>query len=165
MWRTSLGDRVLRGAEWELFRTSLSCVWDLVEESFGVGDLFESGIDAFDDLQPGQKLALLALVGKALRDEAAPTPPLTAHNEAAIAAVFENVRQSIELEADAEGEAGTPSGGGWSWRRAGRPTPGGGSLCPRRPATTPGSGTPSSRPCPTASSGTPTTRWAARSWT
>jgi hypothetical protein len=107
VWRTSLGDRVLRGAEWELFRTALCCVWDLVEESFVVGDLFESGIDAFDDLQPGQQLALLALVGQALRDEATPTPPLTAHNEAAIATAFESVRQSIELEADDEGEAGT----------------------------------------------------------
>src|SRR5262245_34458415 len=77
VWRTSLGDRVLRGAEWELFRTALAVVWELVEESSDAGDVFPLGIDAFNDLQPGQQLALLALVGQALHDEDTPAPPLT----------------------------------------------------------------------------------------
>jgi hypothetical protein len=106
MWRTSLGDRVLRGAEWDLFREALAGVWDLLDPPFAEGDLFESGIDAFDDLQPGQKLALLALVGKELRDQATPTPQHTAHNEAAIAAVFEFISQSVESEVETHGGDG-----------------------------------------------------------
>jgi hypothetical protein len=35
MWWTPLGERVLRGAEWELFRDGLSMVRDLVEELYG----------------------------------------------------------------------------------------------------------------------------------
>jgi hypothetical protein len=31
MWWTSAGERVLRGAEWDLFREGLSCLWDEVE--------------------------------------------------------------------------------------------------------------------------------------
>jgi hypothetical protein len=101
-----LGDRVLRGAEWDLFREALAGVWELVEESFDGGTpWFVADIAAFDYLQPGQKLALLALVGKELRNKTTPTPEHTAHNEAAIAAVFEFVRKSILVEID--DEAGT----------------------------------------------------------
>jgi hypothetical protein len=104
MWRTSKGDRVLQGAEWELFRTALSEVWDLIEDSFDDGELFSSGVDAFDTLQPGQKLALLAIVGKALSDQSVPTPAHTAHNEATIAAVFQHVRQSVLVEIETQDE-------------------------------------------------------------
>jgi hypothetical protein len=45
----------MKGAEWELFREGLSALWDWVEASF--------------DLQPSQKLAMLALVGQAMRDD------------------------------------------------------------------------------------------------
>ena len=57
MWRTPEGNRVLRGAEWELFREGLSCLWDLVEDGGDEDDRFGVGIDAFDSLQQGQKLA------------------------------------------------------------------------------------------------------------
>src|SRR6266540_5571336 len=102
VWRTSQGERVLRGAEWELFRAGLGEVWDLVEDSFDGEGFVSSGLAAFDDLQPGQKLALLAQVGQALHDEGVPSPELTAHAEAAIAAVYEHVRQSVEVEIDAQ---------------------------------------------------------------
>jgi hypothetical protein len=100
MWRTSEGERVLQGAEWELFRAGLVEVWDLTEDSFVEGSLFASGIDAFDNLQPAQKLALLALVGKALRDEATPPPELTAHSEGTVAAVFAYICASFHVEID-----------------------------------------------------------------
>jgi hypothetical protein len=96
----SAGERVLQGAEWELFREGLVEVWDLTEDSFHEGNLFASGIDAFDDLQPAQKLALLALVGKALKDKATPAPELTAHTEGTVAAVFVYIRESIQVEID-----------------------------------------------------------------
>jgi hypothetical protein len=74
VWRTEEGDAVLKGAQWELFCEGLGHLWDRVEDEFYDGPIFESGIDAFDSLQPGQKLALLALVGKALKDESVPPP-------------------------------------------------------------------------------------------
>ena len=116
MWWTSAGERVLRGAEWALFQAGLGGVWDLVEDSFSGDDLFSCGLAAFDDLQPGQKLALAAQVGQALHDETVPPPELTAHAEAAIAAVFEHVRQSVEAEIGMQPVSG-PAEHAFSWRR------------------------------------------------
>ena len=116
VWWTSAGERVLRGAEWALFQAGLGGVWDLVEDSFSGDDLFSCGLAAFDDLQPGQKLALAAQVGQALHDETVPPPELTAHAEAAIAAVFEHVRQSVEAEIGMQPVSG-PAEHAFSWRR------------------------------------------------
>jgi hypothetical protein len=102
MWRTCAGDRVLRGAEWDVFRAALAEVADLVEGSLGGDDLYSSGIGAFDCLQPEQKLTLLALVARALSDEALPTPALTAHSEGAVAAVFAYLRECLEVEIESQ---------------------------------------------------------------
>jgi hypothetical protein len=115
MWRTSTGERVLRGAEWKLFCEGISVVWDLVEDSEDGCDLSESGISAFDALQPRQRLALLALVGTALQDEAMPAPRLTAHTEATVAVVFEHIRQSVETEIELGSEI-EPTETPQSWR-------------------------------------------------
>src|SRR5580692_12856532 len=74
MWRTSQGERVLKGAEWNLFREGLAELWDTVEDDFDRKDACKTGHAAFDALQPGQKLAMLALVGQALHDDALPSP-------------------------------------------------------------------------------------------
>jgi hypothetical protein len=52
----------------------------------------------FDALQPGQQVALLAQVGTALSDPAAPAPPLTAATEGTLAAVFAQLRAWLETE-------------------------------------------------------------------
>src|SRR5258708_5523792 len=88
MWWTSEGERVLRKGEWDLFREGLAALWEHIEDAMKHEPLFHSGIAAFDDLQPEQQLALLALVGKALRDATADVPELTAHTEATVAAIF-----------------------------------------------------------------------------
>jgi len=98
MWRTSEGNRILRGAEWELFRAGLAVIWDEIEDCLEGEDSFTCGIAAFDNLQANQKLALLASVGQALRDASVPMPELTVHGEATVAAVFECIWQSVELE-------------------------------------------------------------------
>jgi hypothetical protein len=115
MWRTSKGERVLRGAEWELFREALAGVWDLVEHASDSGEPFPSGVDVFDALQPGQQLALLAAVGRALSDEAVPAPELTALHEGTVAAVFNHARQTAVEQA---GNPGEPDGveTATSWR-------------------------------------------------
>src|SRR4051812_18554708 len=100
MWWTPLGERVLRGAEWELFRDGLAMLVDLVEEAKASDDpeIGSVGVEAFDQLQPNQKLALLARVGKALKDEGEPMPELTAHTEATVAAVYAHVLAMIVME-------------------------------------------------------------------
>ncbi len=93
MWQTCTGERVLRGAERELFRAALAGVWQLVED-----DIFSTGIIAFDELPRGQRLRMLALIGSALQDEAVPPPGLTATAEAAVGAVFDYIHQAVQLE-------------------------------------------------------------------
>jgi hypothetical protein len=106
MWWTPRGERVLRGAEWDLFREGLDGIWGLVEQSMDDPELFSSGVEAFDRLQPNQKLALLALVGNALKDEAEPRPELTAHTEATVAAIFHHIVDQVVLEIEMVAELG-----------------------------------------------------------
>jgi hypothetical protein len=104
MWWTPEGERVLRGAEWELFREGLDVTWDMVEECMNDPDLFVSGVEAFDRLQPNQKLALLALVGNALKEEGEPRPKLTAHTEVTVAAIFRHIADQVAFEIDMSAE-------------------------------------------------------------
>jgi hypothetical protein len=78
MWRTPLGERILEGAEWALFREGLSVLWDSVEESFDDPELCFTDVQIFDRLEPAQKLAMLEAVGSALCNEDVPCPELTA---------------------------------------------------------------------------------------
>ncbi len=66
MWSTSVGDRILRGAESELFRHGLCALWDDIENAGDAPELCETGVAVFDRLQPASKLAMIALVGRAL---------------------------------------------------------------------------------------------------
>jgi hypothetical protein len=100
MWRTQIGKRVLRGSEWDLFREGLSTLWDQVEMSHVDPELCMTDVGVFDRLQPAAKLAMLALVGQALHDEAEPCPDLTALTEGTFAAVYAVIRQEIEIEID-----------------------------------------------------------------
>jgi hypothetical protein len=100
MWRTPHGERVLQGAEWELFREGLDTLWDWVESSAADPDIANTGTKAFDRLQIGQKLALLASVGTALSDEGVPPLELTVNTESAVAAVFRQIANEVELEID-----------------------------------------------------------------
>jgi hypothetical protein len=101
MWQTEDGNRVMRGAEWEFFREALGSLWEDVESEFYCNEPFTLGVDAFDELQPGQKLAVLALVGKALRDESAPPPKRSAFADGAVAAVFAFAGIMVECEIEA----------------------------------------------------------------
>jgi hypothetical protein len=114
MWRTSQGERVLKGAEWNLFREGLAGLRDTVEDDFAGDGESHSGHAAFDVLQPAQKLAMLALVGQALHDEAVRSPAHTAHNEATIAAVFDQISLGIVEEVTNQGSL--PIDGAQFWR-------------------------------------------------
>lgn len=104
MWWTPDGDRVLQGAEWELFRQGLACLLDSVEESFNDPGALATGVAVFDSLQPSQQLAMLALVGEALKDSTIPAPELTAHTEGAVAAVYRHTSLMIEFEIGREND-------------------------------------------------------------
>ena len=104
MWRTSCGERILKGAEAIVFAGALE---DLIDEAapFEFDDYF-LGASAFDRLTPGQKASALSIVGKGLLRKDVPAVALTAVSEATIAAIFEHLRNCITFEID-EPECGT----------------------------------------------------------
>lgn len=104
MWWTSAGERVLSGAEWDLFREGLSCLWDDVEASEEEDGPGTTGIAVFDGLAKAERLALLATVAKGLTDNDAPCPDLTALTEGAVAAIFAHILYMIEVEIEIQEE-------------------------------------------------------------
>ena len=102
MWLTALGARVLRGAEWELFRVGLSTLWDEIESQPDDEEPGLTNVKAFDRLARPERLALLAQVAKGLHDRGEPCADLTAPNEAAVAAVFAQVRYLVSVEIDGQ---------------------------------------------------------------
>ena len=92
MWWTSEGERVLQGAEWELFREGLSSLWDDVEAAEEEDGPGTTGIALFDELSKAERLALLASVARGLTDEGEPCPELTALSEGTVAAIFAHIR-------------------------------------------------------------------------
>lgn len=102
-WHTQIGERTLKGAEAALIRMSLGHVVDMVEaESAGDTDPWGFGVPVFDQLAAPAKLALLAEVGWGLLRDTDACPKLTAMNEAAVAILFANVEDSIQIEVDAQ---------------------------------------------------------------
>jgi len=102
MWITALGNRVLRGAERELFRVGLSTLWDDIESQEDDEEPGTTEVGGFDRLTRPERLALLAQLRKGLRDRGEPCPDLTALNEGAVAAVFAQVRYLVKVEIDAQ---------------------------------------------------------------
>ena len=106
MWRTSCGERTLDGAEARVFAEALLCLLD--EAFLDRLEDYPSGVNCFDDLTYGQKVAVLVTVGKGLLCRDTPVVELTAALEGGIAAIFEKLREIVMLEID-EPELGTPS--------------------------------------------------------
>ena len=102
MWWTPDGERILQGAEARLFREGLAVLVDMVREDYE--GYQEFGTPPFDNLQPNQKLAVLAEVSSALLQEGRPMPRLTAVREATVAAVYEAIMIWVEMEIDQSAE-------------------------------------------------------------
>ena len=107
MWRTSCGERTLQCAEARVFAEALLSLLDEAE-SEQLYD-YDLGPLSFDRLTYGQKIAVLSTVANGLLRDDVPAVPLTAVLEAAIAAVFEHLRNSLTFEID--------EGTGTIWRK------------------------------------------------
>lgn len=98
-WHTPTGDRCLVGEEAELVRDSLAT---MVEELASCRETEEEpwgyGVTLFDELTWQQQLAVLDLLATNLLHETDETLELSGINEAAVAAVYQNIVQQIELE-------------------------------------------------------------------
>lgn len=104
MWHTSRGDRTLFGAEGFLVGHAIETLIDSLmmhfdteideESSFH----WESGIAVFDALSTPQKLALLHDVASHLLTPTESALPLSATAEAAVAAVFAEIRDQVAIE-------------------------------------------------------------------
>ena len=110
MWHTSRGDRTLLGAEAELVGHAVDALIDalityieddsLHAESSSVASECYSGIRLFDDLTPSQRVALLHDVTEHLLTPTDAPLSLSAHAEAAVAAIFVEVRDQVAIEID-----------------------------------------------------------------
>lgn len=99
MWRTSQGERVLTGGEAAAFKAGLS---DLVEDLAEWRHDQSTGVEAFDALSYGQRLALLVDLAGALLNPSVPPPSHTSANEAAVHAIYRQLFTLIEVELDSD---------------------------------------------------------------
>jgi len=104
MWRTQYGNRILEPKEAALFAESLLSLLD--EFFIDQYEEYPLGIRAFDNLTCGQKISTLSTIANGLLRDDVPIVPLTAVLEAAIAAVYEHLKNLIIIEID-EPDLGT----------------------------------------------------------
>lgn len=106
MWHTSRGDRTLSGSEAKLVAQAVDTMVDtllvhvdddLEAEGFRV---CQSGIAVFDALSPSQRIGLLYDVTRHLLTDTESTLPLNATTEAAVAAIFIEIRDQVAIEID-----------------------------------------------------------------
>jgi hypothetical protein len=95
MWRTSRGNRVLKGAEAKVFASSVLVMLqrELFDEDYPC-----YGIPVFDTLTPPQRIATLHFVAQALFRPEVPIPEHTAVLEGAAATVIEHVGTLLKYE-------------------------------------------------------------------
>ncbi|MCA9124491.1 MAG: hypothetical protein H6822_24995 [Planctomycetaceae bacterium] len=94
MYRTSQGERTLRGAERRLFLESLGMIVDFLSDD----NDYTADITIFDELQRNQKVAVLLGISRALLRENVTPPTLTAISESAVAVVYGNIYDRIVEE-------------------------------------------------------------------
>lgn len=95
MWHTSLGDRVLRGAEGRVFQKGLTSLLEWTDERL---EDHRTGVEVFDRLTVTEKLASIVHVAEAMLLEDVPLCELTAVSEGTVAAVYAHVIAEIQEE-------------------------------------------------------------------
>lgn len=111
MWRTRTGNRTLYGAEARLLAAAIAavlddlcCQLDTDNEDLDPA-VWQFGIAVFDELESHQRLAVLHRVATYLLTETVDTLPLNAINEAAIGALFAEVRDQVLSEIETPSES------------------------------------------------------------
>ncbi len=106
MWHTSRGDRTLSGAEAKLVAQAVDTMIDALlmhvdddPETDG-HRVCQSGIPVFDSLSPSQRIGLLYDVTRHLLTDTESTLSLSATTEAAVAAIFIEIRDQVAIEID-----------------------------------------------------------------
>ncbi|MGB7345014.1 MAG: hypothetical protein WBD20_12440 [Pirellulaceae bacterium] len=110
MWHTSQGDRTLLGVEAEVVAHAVDMMIDALTNHIddqGVDDdcdaiagYCQSGIAIYDELPPTRRIALLHEVAGYLLMPTDGVMPLSAYAEAAVAAIFVEVRDQVAIEID-----------------------------------------------------------------
>ena len=126
MWHTSRGDRTLCGSEALLVGQAIDTMIDAL--LMHVDDDLEpegsrvcqSGIAVFDALTPSQRIGLLYDVTRHLLTDTESTLSLSATTEAAVAAIFIEIRDQVAIEIDLFPD-GLPDQAAWddvlTWRQ------------------------------------------------
>ncbi|TWU38451.1 hypothetical protein [Novipirellula artificiosorum] len=106
MWHTSRGDRTLRASEASLVSLAIDTMIDALlvhlddEDDVAIAPECQSGIAVYDSLTVSQRVGLLHDVARYLLTDTKTTFPLSATTEAAVAAIFIEVRDQVAIEID-----------------------------------------------------------------
>ena len=108
MWNTSQGKRTLKGAEAALFAEGLLTLLD--DSSVWEFEDYPMGIKAYDTLTPGQQVSALRTIANGLLNDHMEPIKHTAALEGAIATVFRQIEDRVEVEL-------ADTGSGCEWRK------------------------------------------------
>ncbi len=112
MWHTSRGDRTLVGPESNLISAAIDSMIDelliRLDDSFEDDQPFHQGhygLVAYDSLTVSQRVGILHDVARHLLTETSSVMPLSAAAEAAVAAIFIEIRDCVIIEIDLSEDA------------------------------------------------------------
>ncbi|WP_442507966.1 hypothetical protein SH528x_006911 [Novipirellula sp. SH528] len=106
MWHTSRGDRTLRASEATLVSLAIDTMIDAIllhlddEDESSMAPECQTGIAVYDSLNASQRIGLLHDIARYLLTDTETVMPLSAANDAAIAAIYVEVRDQVAIEID-----------------------------------------------------------------
>lgn len=102
MWNTTQGERVLRGAEAVVFRSTVAELIDAIRAERELDVAINFTIPVFDNLQWQQKLAMLWQVAAPLLTPSTPEPKPSAIRDATVGAVFAQMLNGVQTEIECQ---------------------------------------------------------------
>ncbi|GAA4450154.1 MULTISPECIES: hypothetical protein [Novipirellula] len=106
MWHSSRGDRTLRGSEATLVSLAIDTMIDAIllhfddEDESSMAPECQTGIAVYDSLTASQRIGLLHDIARYLLTDTESVMALSAATEAAIAAIYVEVRDQVAIEID-----------------------------------------------------------------
>ena len=119
MWQTSKGNRTLRASEAALVSLSIDTMIDTLVLHLddytddSLAPECQTGITVYDQLSATQRIGLLHEVARYLLTDTRETMPLSATSEAAIAAIFVEIRDQVAIEIDLFSEGSSQDNVNW----------------------------------------------------